>query len=98
MNDIQKRIYAGVLGKILGVYMGRPVEGWTYEAIQERFGEIWYFQNQAAGAPLIVPDDDISGTFAFIRALEDNGYDRDIRAKQIGDTWLNYIIENQTIL
>lgn len=98
MIGINERIYSGVLGKILGVYMGRPVEGWTYEAIKKRFGEICYFQNKASGAPLIVPDDDISGTFAFIRSLEDNNYDPDLKAKKIGDTWLNYIIENQTIL
>ncbi len=91
-------MYAGVLGKMLGVYLGRPVEGWTYEAIKETFGDILYYQSEATGAPLIVPDDDISGTFAFIRALADNGYPVDISAKQIGDTWLNYIIENQTIL
>lgn len=98
MRDVCTKIYAGVLGKILGVYMGRPVEGWAYKDIEGQFGEICFFQNNAFGAPLIVPDDDISGTFTFIRALEDNGYRSDIKAKQIGNTWLNYIIENQTIL
>ena len=38
-------IYAGVLGKIIGVYLGRPVEGWTYEAIRDTFGEINYYKN-----------------------------------------------------
>lgn len=61
-------IYAGVLGKIIGVYLGRPVEGWTYEAIRDTFGEINYYKNHRTGAPLIVPDDDISGTFAFSAA------------------------------
>ena len=28
-----ERTYAGVLGKIIGVYLGRPFEGWTYERI-----------------------------------------------------------------
>lgn len=91
-------IYAGVLGKIIGVYLGRPVEGWTYEAIRDTFGEINYYKNHKTGAPLIVPDDDISGTFAFFRSLEDNHFDPDIRAEKIGDSWLNYIIENETIL
>lgn len=91
-------IYAGVLGKIIGVYLGRPVEGWTYENIQKTFGEIYYYKNHKTGAPLIVPDDDISGTFAFFRALEDSGYDPDITAEAIGDAWLNYIVENKTIL
>ncbi|POP32848.1 ADP-ribosylglycohydrolase family protein [Lactonifactor longoviformis] len=98
INRIKEDIYAGVLGKMIGVYLGRPVEGWTYEKIQKHFGEIYYYKNHKTGAPLIVPDDDISGTFAFFRSLEDNGYDPELTAEAIGDTWLNYIIENQTIL
>ena len=31
--DYEERVYAGVLGKIIGVYLGRPFEGWTYERI-----------------------------------------------------------------
>ena len=29
----KEKIYAGVLGKIIGVYLGRPIEGWSYEKI-----------------------------------------------------------------
>jgi len=90
--------YAGVLGKLIGVYLGRAVEGWPYSAIQSTFGEIDYYVNDKVNWPLIVPDDDISGTFLFYRALEDNGYPADISAKAIGDTWLNYIVEDKTVL
>ena len=31
--DYAERVYAGVLGKLIGVYLGRPFEGWTYERI-----------------------------------------------------------------
>lgn len=96
--DYKQDIYAGVLGKIIGVYLGRPVEGWTYEKIKDQFGEIYYYKNHMTGAPLIVPDDDISGTFAFFRVLEDNGFDPGLQAEAIGNTWLNYIVENKTIL
>ena len=92
------QIYAGVLGKIIGVYLGRAVEGWTYESIQSRFGDIYFYVAEQVGMPLIVPDDDISGTFVFYRALEDNNFPSDISAQQIGDTWLNYVIEDKTIL
>lgn len=93
-----EKTYAGVLGKLIGVYLGRAVEGWQYEAIQERFGEIDYYVHDKVGWPLIVPDDDISGTFLFFRALEDNGYPPDISARAIGETWLNYIVEDKTVL
>ena len=42
-NQFEEKIYAGVLGKIIGVYFGRPVEGWSYEKIMEKFGEIDYY-------------------------------------------------------
>ena len=93
-----EQIYAGVLGKIIGVYLGRPVEGWSYDEIRKTFGTVDYYVSHEVGAPLIIPDDDISGTFVFYRALEDNGSPIDITAEQIGETWLNYIIENKTIL
>ena len=96
--EICERIYAGVLGKLIGVYLGRAVEGWRYEDIRARFGEIRNYVHHEVGMPLIVPDDDISGSFVFFRALEDHGYDPAMSARQIGETWLNYIIEERTIL
>ena len=36
--DYYERVYAGILGKIIGVYLGRPFEGWTYEQITAHFG------------------------------------------------------------
>jgi ADP-ribosylglycohydrolase len=74
------------------------VEGWSYDAIRNRFGTIDRYVAPETGAPFIVPDDDISGTFVFYRALEDNGYSENITSEQIGEAWLNYIIENTTVL
>jgi hypothetical protein len=39
-SDYEARVYAGVLGKIIGVYLGRPIEGWTYARISERLGDV----------------------------------------------------------
>ncbi|GCE25585.1 hypothetical protein KDA_10690 [Dictyobacter alpinus] len=96
--DYAERVYAGVLGKIIGVYLGRPFEGWTYERIMRELGEIQYYVHERLGMPLIVTDDDISGTFTFLRALADYEYTPELAAAQIGQTWLNYIIEQRTIL
>jgi ADP-ribosylglycohydrolase len=94
----EEQIYAGVLGKIIGVYHGRPVEGWSYERIRDTFGEVDYFVNDRMKLPIMLPDDDISGTFGFFRALEDFGYPKRLEPEQVGKTWLNYIIEEKTIL
>ena len=97
-NDYLERTYAGVLGKIIGVYLGRPFEGWTYDRIMAELGEVWYYVHERKNVPLIVTDDDISGTFTFLRALPDYGNRRDLTPAEIGQSWLNYIIEQRTIL
>jgi ADP-ribosylglycohydrolase len=97
-SDYLERVYAGVLGKIIGVYLGRPFEGWTYQRITSELGEIWDYVHERFNVPLIVADDDISGTFTFLRALPDHGGTADITAEQIGKTWLNYIVEERSIL
>lgn len=93
-----ERVYAGVLGKLIGVYLGRPVENWTYERISREIGTIEYYIHELRGRRLIVTDDDISGTFTFLRALQDYDYDPNLTPEQIGQTWLNYLIERTTIL
>jgi hypothetical protein len=50
------------------------------------------------GVPLIVTDDDISGTFTFLRTLPDYGNSLALTPAQIGQTWMNYLIENRAIL
>jgi ADP-ribosylglycohydrolase len=97
-DDYVERVYAGVLGKIIGVYLGRPIEGWSYERITRELGQIDTYVHERLGLPLIVTDDDISGTFTFLRALPDYGNSRELTPAQIGQTWLNYIIEGRTIL
>lgn len=102
-SDYEERVYAGVLGKIIGVYLGRPFEGWDHARIERELGEVDYYVNDRRDLDLknhtlVVTDDDISGTFTFVRALPDYGNDLDLRPAQIGQTWLNYIIERRTIL
>lgn len=97
-HDYVERVYAGVLGKLIGVYLGRPFEGWSYEDIARTLGEVHYFVHERFDVPLIVTDDDISGTFTFLRALPDYDNRRDLTPAQVGQTWLNYIIERRTIL
>lgn len=97
-SDYVDRVYAGVLGKIIGVYLGRPVEGWTFEAIQDRLGDVDFYIHDRLGVPLVVTDDDITGTFTFVRAMADHGDDPSITSGQIGESWLDYLIEGRTIL
>jgi ADP-ribosylglycohydrolase len=96
--DYVERVYAGVLGKIIGVYLGRPIEGWSYDKISAEVGEVDHYINEMRDMPLVVTDDDISGTFTFLRALPDHGNSPDLTPEEIGNTWLNYLINERTIL
>jgi len=66
-SDYAERVYAGVLGKIIGVYLGRPFEGWEHERIESELGEVLYYVNDRRDLPLknntlVVTDDDRSIT------------------------------------
>src|SRR5580704_8453924 len=96
--DYLERVYAGVLGKLIGVYLGRPFEGWTYQRIMKELGPIEYYVHDRLNVPLVVTDDDVSGTFTFVRALAEHGVKPDLSAEEIGKTWLNSIVEQRSIL
>ncbi|KAI1374036.1 ADP-ribosylation/Crystallin J1 [Hypoxylon crocopeplum] len=85
-DDYLERVYAGVLGK-----------GWIHQRILEELGHIYYYVHEQCGVPLVVTDDDISGTFTFIRAMEEHGAKSDISPEAIGRTWLNNVINKRTI-
>ncbi|SHK37157.1 ADP-ribosylglycohydrolase family protein [Paramaledivibacter caminithermalis] len=93
-NDYLEKVYSGILGKIIGVRLGAPVEPtiWTYEKIKSTYGDITSYikdyKNFAA-------DDDINGPVFFIRALIDYAKDRELEPDDVGKTWLNYARENK---
>src|SRR5689334_19808507 len=100
-TDYEERVYAGVLGKVIAVYLGRPFEGWHHDRITAELGDVTYYVNDRTDVALkhhllVVTDDDITGTFVFARALEEHGLDP--TSAQVGETWLNEIVENQTVL
>lgn len=98
ITDYEKQVYTAVMGKVIGVYFGRPFEGWKKRKIEEKWGSIDRYVHEDMGCPLVVADDDISGTFAFVRILEDAGFYEKTPDDLYGENWLNYIIMWQTIL
>ena len=82
-----EKIYAGWLAKVIGVRLGAPIEGWTYERIQAELGEL-------AGYPKeyrqFAADDDTNGPLFFLRALGDSEEGYDISAQDVGNALLNY--------
>ncbi|HEY8966365.1 MAG TPA: ADP-ribosylglycohydrolase family protein [Candidatus Methylacidiphilales bacterium] len=98
IRDYEKQVYAAVLGKTIGVYLGRPFEGWSKEAIEKTWGKIDRYVHEDRNVPLVVSDDDLSGTFTFVRALEDSGLYAETPPAFFGKAWLDYIVEGKSIL
>lgn len=88
--DYDERVYAGWLGKCIGVRFGAPLEGWTYQEIRDNVGELTDYLREDADK-IFKPDDDTSLPMILIRALEDCGTSPDITAQDIAQTWLNYL-------
>ena len=85
-KDYLERCYAGWLGKIIGVRLGAPVESWSRDDIQKRFGEITYYVQEYHD---FAADDDTNGPMFYLRALNDYGLDA--TPEQMGKTLLNYV-------
>jgi ADP-ribosylglycohydrolase len=88
--DYAERVYAGWLGKCIGVRFGAPLENWTYEEIRDNLGELTGYVTEDRGK-IFKPDDDTAVPMILIRALEDNNADIHLSADQIGDAILNYV-------
>jgi ADP-ribosylglycohydrolase len=86
--DYRQRVYAGWVGKCIGVRLGAPVEGWTYQAIRDNLNEITAYLPLPAGK-IFKPDDDTAMPLILMRGLQD--YGAGITAAQLGDAWLNYL-------
>ena len=82
-----EKIYAGWLAKVIGVRLGAPIEGWTYEKIQAELGELHGYPREYKQ---FAADDDTNGPLFFLRALGDSEDGYDICAQDVGNALLNY--------
>lgn len=86
-DEYPERVYAGLLGKIIGVRHGAPIESWSAERIRRVYGEI---SGYLVDYDDFAADDDINGTLFLTRALGDYDCSRDMGADRVGLTLLNY--------
>ncbi len=79
--DYDERVYAGWLGKCIGVKFGAPIEDWTYEEIRDNLGPLEGYLNEGrakSSSRMMTPlfqwswlgrwKDDWHKCFAFLKA------------------------------
>lgn len=82
------KVYSSWLGKIIGIRLGAPVEGFDYQKIKEKYnGKHGYLIDYG----IFAADDDSNGPLFFVRSLLDKK--NNITSEDIGNTFLNYIQE-----
>ncbi len=86
-ENYMERVYAGWMGKVIGIRLGAAIEGWTYEKIQRVFGELWDYPAQYKN---FAADDDSNGPVFFVRALEDCKDLNKFSAQDVAEALLNY--------
>ena len=86
-NEYLNKVYASWLGKLIGIRLGSPVEGWSHEQIMEKYPDE---EGYLVDYDVYAADDDSNGPLFFVRALLD---DKQISAETIGDALLNYLCE-----
>ena len=94
-QELRARIYAGLLGKAVGVRLGAPVEPhiWDYHRIRAVYGEVdGYLRDYRNFAA----DDDTNGPLVFARALWDEG--DGLTHDAAGRNWLDYIGDGHGML
>lgn len=82
-----EKIYAGWLAKIIGIRLGAPIEGWTYEKIKNLYDELYHYP---VDYKEFAADDDSNGPLFFLRALEDGRHGFDLKAQDVAEALLNY--------
>ncbi|MBQ6335252.1 MAG: ADP-ribosylglycohydrolase family protein [Erysipelotrichaceae bacterium] len=86
-HEYLEKVYASWLGKLIGIRLGSPVEGWSHEKIMADFGDK---EGYLVDYDIYAADDDSNGPLFFVRALLD---EEELTTENIGDCFLNYLQE-----
>ena len=87
-----EKVYAGFLGKCIGIRLGAPVEPalWNMDRIEKVYG---FIDRYVKPYKTFAADDDSNGPAYFIRALIDDARDGELSPEDVAKAWLNYARE-----
>lgn len=87
LQEYLEKIYAGWLGKIIGIRHGAQIENWTYDKIKSVYGEITEYPVNYCD---FAADDDSNGPIFFLRALETCDDPQNLQPQDVANALLNY--------
>ncbi|NLY48262.1 MAG: ADP-ribosylglycohydrolase family protein [Clostridiales bacterium] len=89
VKDYINKLYAGFLGKNVGIRLGAPVEPapWDFDRIASVYGDITEYIKRYRN---FAADDDINGPVYFLRGLIDSGVKSEMSSGLVARAWLNY--------
>jgi ADP-ribosylglycohydrolase len=87
-DSYEQKVYAGWLGKCIGVRFGAPLENWTYQQIQDHLGEVTDYLPMNEGV-VFQPDDDTNIPIILLYGVKD--YHLQVTPENVGKTLLNYV-------
>lgn len=88
-NEYLYKTYSAWLGKNIGIRLGAPVEGFTYEQILDTYGEL---RGYPVEYNIFAADDDSNGPAIFVTVLADHTPET-LTPEAVGEVFLNYIQE-----
>ncbi len=86
-HDYIERCYAGWLAKIIGIRLGAPIEGWTYERILKEYGELTVYPRRYND---FAADDDSNGPVFFLKAVDFLKPGEELVPRHVAEALLNY--------
>src|SRR5579862_44841 len=96
--DYDERVYSGLLGKLIGVGLGRRYLAGTRTPSPRELGKIGYDLAARGDFSPLFAEDGICAALTAVRALEDFPFTSSLGSDAIAQTWLNYAIEQRAVL
>ncbi len=96
--DYEERIYAGLLGQTIGAGLGRHHLGDVHTLSALELGKIGFDLTLRGDFSSTFVHDALVTGLTSARVLDDCGYSSSFGSPDIARTWLNYAIENRTML
>ncbi|MEI6233207.1 MAG: ADP-ribosylglycohydrolase family protein [Planctomycetota bacterium] len=97
-HDYEEHVYAGLIGQAIGAGLGRHHLGDVRTLPRNELGKIGYDLSLRGDFSSAFANTAIVSALTSVRVLEDFGYSSSFSSENVAQTWLNYAVENRSVL